>query len=139
MNDEEMYVEALELATHHHAGQKRKDGQDYITHPIAVARLLTTYKLKTIALLHDVIEDTNCTNLTLIIKHFPQDVIDAVMAISKIEGEDYVHYLGRVLRNPLARKVKIADITHNLSDLGKGNMRDKYMIAREVLENERIR
>lgn len=104
---------ALQLAKQAHKGQKDKAGKDYIQHPIHVAEQMQTDIEKTVAYLHDVVEDTDVTLSLLQEMGFPGEVVDAVDAITKRSGEEYNDYLQRVVGNPIARKVKIADMEHN--------------------------
>lgn len=102
-----------------HDGQKRRDGQTaYIMHPQAVA-----YKLRhegdevvMTAWLHDVLEDTAETPDTMRAAGIPERVIDAVRVLTKADGVSYREYLERVKADEIARKVKVADMLHNLSD-----------------------
>jgi hypothetical protein len=107
---------ALKLAIAVHEGQVDKGGRPYIEHPLAVEGLVSTPKQRVVALLHDVVEDTGVTLDDL--KCFGQQVVKAVDAITKRPGEPLNDYLIRVEANPLARAVKIADLTHN-SDLSR--------------------
>jgi len=109
---------ALKIAQKAHEGQKDKGGKPYINHPIAVAELVESPTEKMVALLHDVCEDTDVTIDDLRAAGFSDDVLNAVQAITKVNGESYEEYLERVARNPIATAVKIADMTHN-SDLGR--------------------
>jgi len=104
---------ALEVAKRAHRGQKDKAGVDYILHPLAVAGMLETEKEKTIALLHDVVEDSNITLDDLKSMGFDDDVIQAVKVLTK-DGSEYSEYLQRVKINTLTRTVKIADLSHNM-------------------------
>lgn len=124
---------AKQIATEGHKGQKRWDGRDYITHPEAVAKLVNTPELKIVAWLHDIIEDTNITAKDLLNKGIPKNLVEMVEAISKHKGEDYFNFIMRCQYYPITRKVKIADLTHNLSDLKNESMRDKYRLARYIL------
>jgi (p)ppGpp synthase/HD superfamily hydrolase len=110
---------ALQLATKAHAGQFRRDGvTPYINHPIAVAEKLKDEREEVIAAaaLHDIQEETNITSADLYREGFPQEVIEAVELLTKWEGIDYTFYLSRLKYNEIARKVKIADMLHNLSE-----------------------
>jgi len=64
--------------------------------------------------LHDAVEDSDLTIEQLVSQGFPATVTDSIAAITKIEGESYEEYLERVMSNPLALQVKVADMTHNL-------------------------
>ena len=128
---------AKQIATEGHKGQKRWNGKDYITHPEAVAGLVDTSELKIVAWLHDIIEDTKITADDLLDRGIPKYLVKMVEVISKHEGEDYFNYIMRCKHYPITRIVKIADLTHNLSDLKKGSMRDKYMLAKYILSEEK--
>lgn len=135
LENDPVLASAFHIAYHAHRGQKRWDGSPYIDHPIAVAQSLKDVDAQIVALLHDVVEDTDITLDDL--SSFGDEVVDAVNAITKRDGERYVDYLNRVAANGLATEVKIADITHNLNDNpGKmsKSMRDKYELAIEYLK-----
>ena len=107
---------AYEIAKRAHLGQVDKAGEDYIKHPEKVASFVKTDEEKTVAYLHDVIEDTELTLEDLYECGFSKEVIEAVDIITKKRGEDYQSYLNSVKKNKLARAVKLADLRHN-SDL----------------------
>lgn len=104
---------ALEIATKAHFGQKDKAGQDYILHPITVASFMNTDEEKAVAYLHDVVEDTN-VNFEDLRKIFSPNIVEAIDAITKRKNETYEEYLKRVSMNKIARKVKAADMLHNM-------------------------
>lgn len=106
---------ALEFAKKAHKGQKDKAGMDYIMHLFMVASLMDTDEEKTVAYLHDVVEDTKIT-INDLNETFPAVIVKAVDAITKREKETYEDYLKRVSENELAKKVKVSDLLHN-SDL----------------------
>lgn len=140
-------LEAENIARKVHAPQKRWDKSPYITHLEAVAKLVhlayandpEIAELECIAWLHDVIEDSKDPKImeAQLRVQFPMHIVDAIKAMSRNKNEDYFGFVMRVVENPLAIKVKIADISHNLYDLKKGSMRDKYLLARFVLEGYR--
>ena len=78
------------------------------------------------AWLHDVLEDTSETPITLTAYGVPKIVVDAVVALTKVEGEAYPNYLSRVAGNPIARRVKIADMLSNLADSPTDHQIRKY-------------
>ena len=106
---------AIAIATFAHDGQLDKGGQPYIFHPLRVAMspLLTTEEQRVVAVLHDVIEDTDITALRLIEEGFSSEIVDAVLSVTKIEGELYTDFIKRVSWNPIGRIVKLADIEDN--------------------------
>ena len=112
------YKLAYNIASKAHKGQKDKGGEDYFKHPLAVSNKLSGKKEKIVALLHDVIEDTDVTVNDLKEAGFSDEVVLAVSAITKKAGEDYEEYLNRVKQNPIALRVKIADMEHN-SDISR--------------------
>jgi GTP diphosphokinase / guanosine-3',5'-bis(diphosphate) 3'-diphosphatase len=107
---------AIILAAEYHIGQTDKIEEPYILHPIRVMLQMKTESARIVAVLHDIIEDTEMSADNLLFLGYPDKVVDAVVAITKQPGEKYLDYLGRVNANPIARKVKIADIKDNLSE-----------------------
>ena len=105
---------ALEIAISAHKGQKYLGGRDYIEHPKAVANLLETDEEKTIGYLHDVLEDTSITEEDLVTMGISSEIVSAIKVLTKKRGEPYTEYIERVKENELARKVKIADLQHNM-------------------------
>lgn len=109
---------ALAIAKKAHAGQVDKAGVDYIQHPLYVASQVETEQEKAVALLHDVIEDSNITSVDLLASGLPNEVVTAVQILTKKKGQSYQDYLEKVKSNNLARVVKLADLKHN-SDLSR--------------------
>jgi len=106
---------AIALAATAHNGQKDKAGQPYILHPLYVMNKMCTIDQKIIAVLHDIVEDTEVTLHYIKAIGAPQRIIDGIDAISKRKGETQKDYIERVKGNTLARAVKPEDIKHNLS------------------------
>jgi (p)ppGpp synthase/HD superfamily hydrolase len=129
---------AADFAALAHKGQKRRGGEDYITHPIAVANAMETTLEKMVALLHDTIEDTGTTSLQLQ-ELFGAEVAEGVWFMTKGSAlgmdESYLDYLLRVKKNETARRVKIEDIKHNLLTTEHKNHRRQYELAIHILEN----
>lgn len=109
---------ALAIAKKAHAGQVDKAGVDYIQHPLYVASQVNTEQEKAVALLHDVIEDSDITAADLFASGLSNEVVPAVQILTKKKGQSYQEYLGKVKSNNLARVVKLADLKHN-SDLSR--------------------
>lgn len=105
---------AIVIAAEAHAGQQDKVGEAYILHPLRVMLAVRTPEERTVGVLHDVVEDTSWTLDGLREAGFSNDVVDAVDAISRREGEDYFDFVLRAAANPLARPVKVADLRDNL-------------------------
>ena len=105
---------ALALALKAHAGQKDKADQPYILHPLRVMVQMEDSRAKIVALLHDVLEDSEITLNELSQAGFEDEILQAVDCLTKRDGEDYFAYLERVAQNKLARQVKMADLKDNL-------------------------
>ena len=119
LKGKEMYTRAYALARKAHAGQKRKDKKTpYFEHVKEVASKVHGWDLKTVAILHDTIEDTVITAEDLLSVGFPKPIVQAVVALTKAPGtKDYLGEIRRkVLPNKLARPVKLADNHANMRD-----------------------
>lgn len=127
-----MLIKAFIIAYKAHRGQKDKAGKAYILHPVFVAMHTKGIKRKTVALLHDVVEDTEITFDDLKRKGFDDEIVRAVQAITKIKGENYQDYLQRVKQNTIAKDVKLADLKHN-SDLH----RIKKVTESDIIRNQK--
>ena len=103
---------AMKIAYHAHHGQVDKGGIPYIFHPFHLAEQMTDEYTTCVALLHDVVEDTDVT-LEELAAVFPQEVIDAVALMTHKEGVPYLEYVAAIRENPIAQAVKLADIAHN--------------------------
>lgn len=113
MNGTEMIAAAKLIAKLAHKGQKDKAGLDYFTHPEAVAAMLETPEEKIVGYLHDIVEDTDVT-VEEIRSVFGNEIADAVALMTHADGVPYMDYVKEIGKNPLARKVKLADLTHNM-------------------------
>ena len=118
MND--MINVAKNIATEVHAGQMDKGGEAYILHPMTVASKVESDDEKIVAWLHDTVEDSRITLTDLKESGFSKEVINAVDAITKKQGQSYDEYINNLKENTIAVKVKIADLTHN-SDITRIN------------------
>lgn len=124
---------AYTVAKDVHAGQTRNDGKTpYITHPKAVSGMFNHPEMIAVSLLHDVLEDSNMTPSDLLKQGFPDEVVEAVAAITKIPKESYLDYILRVKKNHMARLVKMEDIIHNRKT-SVGHKKSKYDLALYIL------
>ena len=110
--------QTIEFIRAAHAGQTDKGGQPYWQHPVAVMRRLgpsASKAEKLTALLHDVIEDTGTTADDLRRLCYPEDVIAAVVLLSRPQGVHYLDWIRSIAEsgNRMAIRVKIADNEHN--------------------------
>lgn len=133
---------AMDIAYHAHHGQLDYNGIPYIFHPIHLAEQMDDEISCCVALLHDVVEDTTVTLADLELE-FPPAVTQAVDLLTHREGVDYFDYVRAIRTNPIALRVKLADIAHNADQtrcIGSGlasddlsRWRDKYRKAQEIL------
>ena len=135
--------ECIAFASEKHRGQKDRSGREYIHHPMYVMVYQKSLDAKKVAILHDVIEDTDATYQDLEDLGCSSKVIEAIRAITKIKGEGYQDYLERVKHNKLATAVKIQDIRQNmdLSRLNKISDKDiertlRYAKAMQYLKED---
>ena len=105
---------ARAIAEEAHRGQVDKGGKPYVQHPVRVAENCCTPEAKVAALLHDTIEDGGVTAGYLREQGFPDCIVEAVVALTRQEGEDYEDYVRRVAANPIGREVKLADLSDNM-------------------------
>ena len=103
---------ALRLAYTAHHGQVDKSGVPYIYHPYHLAEQMTDEITTCVALLHDVVEDTDIT-FEKLAQEFPPAVIEALRLLTHEAGKDYFTYVREIEVNPVAKVVKLADLAHN--------------------------
>ena len=113
----ELFERAHSFANQKHAGQLRKDGKPYITHPEAVAATFDYSPEKVVAVLHDVLEDTDATEEELRSLGVTEDMLVALRLLKHQPGIPYMDYVKAVVENPIAKAVKLADLRHNLSTI----------------------
>lgn len=120
---------ALNLCFDAHKDQKDKSGQPYVFHPFHLAEQMTTEETTIVALLHDLLEDTDYTVADLAEMGFDKSVIDAIALMTHAEGVDYMDYVRAIKENPIAKAVKLADLRHN-SDLSRLDVVDEKALRR---------
>jgi len=109
---------AIEIAVRAHAGQLDKAGKPYVLHPLRLMFAVKTPMERIAAVLHDVVEDTSVTIEDLHAEGFALEVLEAVRALTKTDGESRLCAARRAAANPIARRVKLADVADNM-DLGR--------------------
>lgn len=103
------------IAIQAHAGQQDKSGYPYILHPLRLMIQMETEEEMMVAVLHDVVEDSDVTLERLAGEGVPASVLQAVSLLTyNNQTDSYQTYLERLKPNPLARKVKLADLRHNM-------------------------
>lgn len=130
---------AMRIAYEAHHGQVDKSGVPYIYHPIHLAEQMQTEEECIVALLHDVVEDTEIT-FEQLEKEFSDTVIQALKLLTHDKSTDYMEYVRNLKHNPIARKVKLADLRHNsdvtrMKEMTKKDVKrqEKYLNAIEFL------
>ena len=134
---------AIKLIYKAHGGQTDKSGRPYVLHPIHLAEQMKDEYSTLVALLHDILEDTD-TPAEYLREQFPAEVCDAVELLTKPEDMDYFDYIEKVKVNDLARRVKLCDLEHNCTlsrfdtapDEYALARREKYLSARKILLSE---
>ena len=114
MSELELLEKAIAIAVDAHRGQKDRYDAPYILHPLRVMSRLQSPTEKTVAVLHDVVEDTDWTFEDLRDEGFPEPILEALDCLTKRDGEPYEKLVKRSAANPLARRVKIADLEDNM-------------------------
>ncbi len=104
---------AMDIAYQAHHGQRDQGGAPYIFHPFHLAEQMETEIEVTAALLHDVVEDTGTTIEDLRQAGICEDVLEVLELLTHRKGEAYMDYIHRLLPNPTAQKIKLADLKHN--------------------------
>jgi len=105
---------AIEIAAAAHRGDVDKAGQPYILHPLKLMLQFDDLDAMIVAVLHDTVEDSSLTLGDLKQEGFSEAVVTAVDALTSREGESYQEFISRLSPNPLARRVKLADLEHNM-------------------------
>lgn len=108
-----MTKKAMDICFEAHKDQKDKSGQPYVFHPFHLAERMTDEETTIVALLHDVVEDTSVTLDDLAAEGFSQSVLEAIALMTHAPGVNYMDYVAEMKKNPIAKAVKIADLTHN--------------------------
>ena len=111
-----MTKKALKICFNAHKNQIDKTGIPYVFHPFHLAEQMDTEDSVCVALLHDVIEDTDISFEYLIKEGFNANIMDALKLLTHTDDTPYMEYVANIKTNPLAKKVKLADLKHN-SDL----------------------
>jgi len=138
----EMTIKAMKIAYEAHLGQYDCNNVPYIFHPYHLAEQMDDEISCTVALLHDVVEDTSLTFEDLE-KEFPESVVEIVKLLTHDKDVDYFDYIKAIKSNPIAKKVKLEDLNHNSDETRNvgSNVteeqvrywREKYAKAKELL------
>lgn len=129
---------ALKLCFEAHKEQVDKTGLPYVFHPFHLAEQMDDEISTVCALLHDVIEDTEITSEMLAQMDFPREVLDVLALLTHDEAVPYMDYVKMISTNPVAKKVKIADLMHN-SDVTRLDVVDEWAEKRNQKYQEALR
>ncbi len=146
--DRVMLFSAFLFAEAAHRGQMRRSGEPYISHPLAVAGILTQWKLDAqalaAALMHDVMEDSGVTKLELTEKYGKTvaELVDGMSKIDKLEfqskeeaqAENFRKMLLAMARDLRVMLIKLADRLHNMRTMDSMRADKQKRIARETME-----
>jgi (p)ppGpp synthase/HD superfamily hydrolase len=132
---------ALNLCFNAHKDQTDKSGMPYVFHPFHLAEQMQTEETTIVALLHDVVEDTDYTIDDLTALGYDKTITDAITLLTHGDDTEYMDYVKKIKTNPIATAVKLADLRHN-SDLSRLSVidekalkrREKYQKAIALLE-----
>ena len=120
---------ALKISFDAHKNQVDKSGMPYVYHPFHLAEQMDDEYTTCVALLHDVVEDTDITLDDLKKEGFPKEVTDAIAIMTHDDDVPYLEYVAKIKKNPIATSVKLADLKHN-SDLTRLDEVDSKALER---------
>ena len=120
---------ALKLCFEAHKEQYDKSGLPYVFHPFHLAEQMDTEETTIVALLHDLVEDTDYTIEALVDMGFDKSITDAIALMTHADNVAYMDYVRAIKDNPIAKAVKLADLKHN-SDLTRLDTIDEKALSR---------
>ena len=120
---------ALKLCFEAHKEQVDKSGMPYVFHPFHLAEQMNTEETTIVALLHDLVEDTDYTIEALVDMGFDKSITDAIALMTHADNVAYMDYVRAIKDNPIAKTVKLADLKHN-SDLTRLDTIDEKALSR---------
>ena len=121
---------ALKLCFEAHKEQVDKSGMPYVFHPFHLAEQMQTEETTVVALLHDLVEDTDYTIDDLTSMGFGKNITDAIALMTHADNVAYMDYVRKIKNNPIAKAVKLADLKHN-SDLTRLDVVDEKALQRK--------
>ena len=129
-------IKAMQIAYEQHIGQRDKGDVPYIFHPIHLAEQCSDETTTIVALLHDVVEDTDMTLEEIKFYGFSDEIIEALKLLTHKKGVPYLDYVIEISKNEIAKKVKILDLEHNLTEerlpSNKSTLSEKYLSKRQI-------
>lgn len=125
----ELTKKALKLSFEAHKNQVDKSEMPYVYHPFHLAEQMETEETVIVALLHDVVEDTDYTLDDIREMGFPDSVVEALALMTHNKSVPYMDYVAKIKDNPIAKAVKLEDLKHN-SDLSRLDIIDEKALKR---------
>ncbi|MEL6821495.1 MAG: GTP pyrophosphokinase [Calditrichota bacterium] len=116
---------AIDIASSAHLDQTDRSGAPYILHPLRIMFNMTSEDSRIVAMLHDVVEDTDWTLEQLQEVGFSNTVLKAVDLLTHTDGSDYFDYVRRLASSAIAIEVKLGDLTDNMNILRLETLKDK--------------
>lgn len=140
----ELTKKAYLIACHAHCGQVDKGGSPYIVHPCTLAAQMPTEETAAVALLHDVLEDSDVTETDLLEHGIPKSIVQTVSLLTRPPRGTYLDYIRELRGNPIAAIVKKADLEHNMDLTRLGHpptdqdisRQNRYRKALKILNSE---
>ncbi len=126
----ELTKKALKLCFEAHKEQVDKSEMPYVFHPFHLAEQMTDETTTVVALLHDIVEDTDMTFEDLEKQGFSDEIISALRLLTHDKNTPYMEYVGEIKKNKIATAVKLADLRHN-SDLTRLSVIDEKALKRK--------
>lgn len=124
-NETATLEDAISIAAQAHKGQKDKSGSLYLLHPLRMMMQMKSETAMMVAILHDVVEDTDWTFEKLRERGFSEEVLTALDCVTNRTGESYDEFIERAMTNQIAREVKIADLEDNMNIRRIGEIKPK--------------
>ena len=124
---------AIAIAVEAHAGQVDKAGAPYVLHPLRVMFSLATDDERIVGVLHDVCEDCPGWDFDRLRgEGFSEAILEALVSVTKIDGEEYQAFVQRAARNPIGKAVKRADLIDNsdVSRIAVPTQKDRERLAK---------
>lgn len=119
--------DAIRLALDKHHGQTDKSGAPYILHPLRVMAMMHADTERIVAILHDVVEDSDVTLDNLREMGYSEEIVEAIDHLTRREGESYEAFIQRIKPHPLAVRVKLGDLQDNMDIRRNAELDDKAL------------
>ncbi|EGK00609.1 MULTISPECIES: hypothetical protein [Dysgonomonas] len=116
---------AIRIAVNAHYGQTDKGGKPYIFHPLRVMNSVNTIEAKIVAVLHDILEDTDITVDDLMAEAIPEELINQLLILAHSPDIEYNTYIEHIAKFPIATTVKLADLKDNMDTSRLPEITDK--------------